>query len=96
MEIYLRALELDDYKIINTWRNDEAISSQLSGNKYFISSERERKSIENKIFNDKTDLYLAICLLKSKEIIGFCSINNIYFIYTTFTYIIIKYFIIYI
>ncbi len=77
MNIYLRAFELDDYKEIHKWRNDKEINKYLSGNNYFVSSEREKKFIETKIFDDKKDIYLSICDSNNHQIIGFCSINNI-------------------
>jgi len=77
MRVYLRAFELDDYKLINKWRKDNEITKFLGGNKYFISSERDRKWIEEKIFDNKTSNYLAICLKDSEEMIGYLSIINI-------------------
>ena len=40
MKVYLRALELDDYILINKWRNDPDLSKYLGGNFFFVSSER--------------------------------------------------------
>lgn len=77
MDIYLRALEIDDYKLMHKWRANEKIKSHLAGNVFFVSSEREKQSIENKIFDDKTDLYLAICKKDDDQMIGYCSINKI-------------------
>ena len=77
MRVYLRAFELEDYKKINEWRRDKEITAQTSGNVLFISSEREKKWIEDKIFNDESELYLAICLRESDEMIGYLGIINI-------------------
>ena len=38
--VYLRALELDDYKTSIKWRNDDSIWSQLGGVKYFVSESK--------------------------------------------------------
>ena len=75
--IYLRAFEPDDYRLINKWRNDPEINKYLGGNTFLVSSEREKKSIENKIFDDTKDIYFAICDIQSKKLIGYSSINNI-------------------
>ncbi|MDX9918330.1 MAG: GNAT family protein [Gudongella sp.] len=77
MKVYLRALELNDYILINEWRKDPEITKYLAGNVFFVSSEREKKSIENKIFDDSVNVYLGICEKQSDKLIGYTSINNI-------------------
>lgn len=77
MRVYLRALELDDYVLINKWRSDPTISKYLGGNVFFVSSERERKSIENKIQDDSKNIYLSICDTNTNQLIGYTSINNL-------------------
>ena len=77
MRIYLRAFELDDYKLINKWRKDEEDYKLIVGNKYYVSSERDKKWVEEKIFKDAKDIYLAICLKENDEMIGYLSLNNI-------------------
>lgn len=77
MKVYLRALELNDYMLINKWRNDPETTKYLAGNVFFVSSERERKSIENKILDDSKQLYLAICDKSNDKLIGYTQINNI-------------------
>jgi len=49
MKVYLRAFELADYKVSLRWRNDDKLWSALCGPKYFVSSENEKKWIENAI-----------------------------------------------
>lgn len=75
--IYLRAFEPDDYRLINKWRNDPEINHYLGGNVFLVSSEREKKSVEEKIFDDSKNIYFAICDIHTNELIGFSSINNI-------------------
>lgn len=77
MKVYLRALELDDYVLINKWRNDPLISKYLGGNVFFVSSERERQSVANKIQDDSKNIYLSICDTDTNQLIGYTSINNI-------------------
>jgi len=77
MNVYLRAFEPDDYLKINKWRKDPEISKYLGGNVFFVSAEREKKWIEDRIFNDSKQIYLGICLQENGELIGYISINNI-------------------
>lgn len=67
--IYLRALELDDYKTSIHWRKDEEITKMVGGNKYYVSSEREKQWVQNAIF-DNNKLVLAICLKENNKYIG--------------------------
>ena len=77
MKVYLRAFEPDDYKKINAWRHDEEVYRLTGGNKHFVSSERDRKWVEEKIFNTQTEIYLAICLAETEEMIGYISLSGI-------------------
>jgi ribosomal-protein-alanine N-acetyltransferase len=77
IDIYLRAFELDDYKLINTWRKDDEIYRLAGGNKYFVSSERDRKWVEEKIQASSTELYLAIALKTNHQMIGYASLCDI-------------------
>jgi len=77
MSVYLRAFELDDYKKSAFWRNNIDVKKNLGGNNHFVSSEREKKWIENSIFNDKNDIKLAICKKENDEYIGNVNLTNI-------------------
>lgn len=76
-KIYLRAFEPDDYRQINAWRKDEEIYRLTGGNKRFVSSERDRQWVLEKIANNETEDYLAICLAESGRMIGYISVSNI-------------------
>ncbi len=41
--IFLRALEISDYLLINEWRNNPKLNYYLGGNIFLVSSEREKK-----------------------------------------------------
>lgn len=75
--IYLRAFELSDLPLINQWHNDPDINLWTGGRQYFVSIEYDRQWIEEKIFNNNTQIYCAICEVGSKEIIGYISLNDI-------------------
>jgi RimJ/RimL family protein N-acetyltransferase len=75
--VYLRALEIDDYKTSVKWRNDPEIDPKIGGPKYFVSSEYEKRWVENQIFNSGDDVVLAICVQKTNEYIGNVYIRNI-------------------
>lgn len=77
MQVYLRAFELEDYKLLNKWRNDDEILDLTCANKYFISSEWDKKWVEDKIFNNQKDIYLGICLNNDNSLIGYISMNNL-------------------
>jgi RimJ/RimL family protein N-acetyltransferase len=77
MDVFLRAFEMDDSILINKWRNDTEIQFLLGGNIFFISLEREKKWVEEKIFNNNQEIYWAICLERNKEMIGYLSLNKI-------------------
>lgn len=77
MRVYLRAFELDDYKISTRWRNDHEVTNSLGGNYFFVSKGREKKWIENAISNDKHNIRLAICLKENNKYIGNVNILNI-------------------
>lgn len=74
--IYLRALELDDYKTIIKWRNDSEIQNLVGGHKYFVSQEKERQWVEN-VINNPEKLVLAICLKSNNKHIGNIILQNI-------------------
>lgn len=67
--VYLRALELEDYKTSIKWRKDDQIWSMLGGAKYYVSEAYEKKWVEDAIFSSK-DLKLAICLCDDDRYIG--------------------------
>jgi ribosomal-protein-alanine N-acetyltransferase len=61
--LYLRAFEYEDLKFLNMLRNDDSFFALTTGNKYYISSERDKKWIEDKIFNNYNQLYLMLCTI---------------------------------
>lgn len=77
MKVYLRAFELNDSILFHKFRNDDEIYELITGNKYFVSFEREKKWVEERIFNDEKKIYLSICLKENDRLIGYASINEI-------------------
>jgi [ribosomal protein S5]-alanine N-acetyltransferase len=75
--VFLRALEIEDCDKIHQWRMDASIMAQTCGNVIFVSLARERIWVEEKSLNDQKDLYLAICLVESGEMIGYLSLLHI-------------------
>jgi [ribosomal protein S5]-alanine N-acetyltransferase len=76
-KIYLRAFEPDDYRKINGWRRDEEIYRLTGGNRHFVSSERDRQWVLEKILSNKAEIYLAICLVENDSMIGYISLSDI-------------------
>lgn len=77
--VFLRAFEFSDLEKLNALRNDEESFLYTGGNKFFISKEYDKKWIEDKIFNNQQQIYLAICLIDTKQLIGYLGINEIDF-----------------
>nr|WP_302849211.1 GNAT family protein [Polaribacter sp. SA4-10] len=75
--MYFRAFEYSDLSLINKIRNDNYAYEHTGGNKYYISSEYDKKWIEDKIFKNQNQIYLAICLIETDELIGYFGINKI-------------------
>lgn len=76
--VILRAFELEDYKLINVWRNDDDVTALLGGNKIFVSSERERRWVEEKAVGSPSEQFLSICLANgAREMIGYLSLVQI-------------------
>lgn len=74
--LYLRALEPDDYKTTISWRNDDAIWEMVGGPKYFVSSEFEKNWII-KAINNPNEIRLGICIKENDSLIGLASMVNI-------------------
>lgn len=77
LRVYLRALELDDYKNSHAWRNDNEIWDSLVGPRYYVSEAYEKKWVEEKISNQDNQRFFAVCLKENNLFIGIASINNI-------------------
>jgi RimJ/RimL family protein N-acetyltransferase len=75
--VYLRGLELDDYKTTYPWRLDEEIWANVVGPKYFVSMEYEKKWISDAILSSGNSLKLAVCLKEDHKHIGLVSLTDI-------------------
>jgi len=78
--LYLRAFEYSDLPFLNTLRNDDELTVLTGSNKYYISSEWDKKWIEDKIFNNYKQLYLMVCSIDNDEPIGYICATNIDYI----------------
>lgn len=79
-DIYFRALEYDDLDFINELRNDGTFFQYTTGNKFFISQEYDKKWIEDKIFNNRYQLYVMICNKDNNQRIGYIGVTDIDYI----------------
>ena len=75
-DIFLRALEPDDYKTTVRWRADDEIWDGVLGERYFVSSEYEKKWVQEAI-TGKNEMRLGVCLRETSELIGLASIVGI-------------------
>lgn len=75
--VKLRAFELDDFTKIHAWRNDPEIQGKTGGLFRYVSTENEKKWIEDKITNNQKQFYWGICIPEGKLIgyIGFTEID---------------------
>jgi len=83
MRVYLRAFQLDDYRLINQWRNDEEVTRLTAGNRFYVPPERDKKWVEEKLYDDSKQIYWAICLKETGEMIGYTGITDINWINRT-------------
>lgn len=74
--VYLRGLELEDYKKSIEWRKNDNIWNMLGGTKYYVSECFEKSWVEKAIFDSK-DVRLAICLRENDRYIGNVYMTNI-------------------
>lgn len=75
--VYLRCFELDDAMLTYKWRSKVGFYKPLVGNKLFTSLEKEKKWIEEKIFNNQQEIYWAICSGETNAMLGYMSIKHI-------------------
>ena len=77
--IYLRALEIEDYKKLHKWRMEAGYQSGVVSMKRFISSETEKNWVENAIkrHEQAKEIRLGIVLKENDEIMGLISLTNI-------------------
>ncbi len=75
--VYLRAFEINDYKLINKWHNDHEIMKTVVGNRVFISSEKDKLRVEEAIANDKVNMFMSICDKITGEMVGYTSVRDI-------------------
>jgi RimJ/RimL family protein N-acetyltransferase len=80
MKIFLRAFEKDDLHLLNQWHNDSEINSLTTGVKRYVSSEYDMKWLEEKMLDNNTQVYCAVCENETKRMIGYTSLNNIDYI----------------
>lgn len=77
--VYLRLFEPEDYLKTFVWHNDYKIQSTTCGSIRIVSKEIERDWVLSKSRHNQDELYLAICLNETDEMIGWYSITNIDF-----------------
>ena len=77
--VYLRALELEDFKKIHKWRMEPGYQTGVVSMKRFISSETEKKWLENVIHKHEQtkEIRLAVALKENDEMIGLVSLTKI-------------------
>ena len=75
--IYLRLFEPEDYQKTYQWHNDVELQKTTCGPIRIVSREIERNWVLSKSTNNNSELYLAICLNSTDEMIGWYSVTGI-------------------
>ena len=75
--VYLRAMEYSDLNLINQLHNHKDINKSTAGNTFFVSSEYDRKWLEDKMINNQKQIYWMICLKETSQAIGYVSLSDI-------------------
>lgn len=77
--VYLRALEPEDYLTSYKWRNDHDSMKYAHGTPRYVSKETERKWVLNAIGDHESGkvVRLAICKIEDREHIGYIYLKNI-------------------
>ncbi|MFO8021533.1 MAG: GNAT family protein [Perlabentimonas sp.] len=76
---YIRALELNDYKVTHRWRLHPGTWDSVVGPKRYVSEETERKWVEQSIaLHEKGEvLRFSICEEKTDKMLGMIGVTNI-------------------
>ena len=75
--VYLRLFEPGDYEKTFLWHNDVELQKWTAGPIRIVSKEIEKEWVLSKSKNNSNELYLAICVNATDEMIGWYSISNI-------------------
>lgn len=75
--IYLRALEMNDYRKSINWRRDDEIWDMLVGPKYYVSEDYEKKWVEDIVLQKVNRLVLSVCMKESSEHVGYVYLDDI-------------------
>lgn len=86
MDIYLRALEPEDFEITHSWRNNETDGDLLVGMKRFVSRDTERRWVLSAIEKHERgeEFRFAICDKVNNKLVGLVSAVNIDYHHRTF------------
>lgn len=75
--IYLRALEIEDYKTSVNWRRDDELWNSVVGRRYYVSESYEREWVQKRANGMPNSEAFAICLRENNTYIGNGYLNNI-------------------
>ena len=78
MDIYLRAIEPDDYLVSQKWRNDFDLIKGYTAPRY-VSLEMERKWVQKVIEENESgrSVRVGICTVGEDRLIGYANLLNI-------------------
>jgi RimJ/RimL family protein N-acetyltransferase len=79
LRVFLRALDLEDYKSSLQWRRDDEIWDMVVGRKYYVSEEYERRWVARIAEGTPNDVKLAICTRVDQKYVGNIYLTDIDF-----------------
>lgn len=75
--VYLRLFEPEDFEKTYLWHNDVELQKWTCGPVKIVSKEIEKNWVLSKTTSNSKELYLAICVRETNEMIGWYSISDI-------------------
>ena len=75
--VYLRLFEPEDFEKTYLWHNDVELQKWTCGPVKIVSKEIEKNWVLSKTNSNSKELYLAICVRETDEMIGWYSISDI-------------------
>ena len=76
-EIFLRALEPDDFPLTHQWHADQELYQTLVGPFRFVSLDAEKEYLEKRARYSNQEINLVICLVAESRPIGMISLREI-------------------
>ena len=81
--VYFRTFEEEDLELIYKWMNDDELKKLSIGLNRRMSREECLNWIQARKNHNQYNYFWAICSLKTNQMIGYCSLNDVHYINRT-------------